>query len=170
MSRDPRLLRLTADHDLTGFDCGNAELNTWLISHALASHRADLARTYLALDHGAVAGYVSLTTGSVRHEGVPKRHARGMPRHPIPTILIARLAVDLRHQRAHLGSRLLAEALRLAVAASDTVAARLIVVDAIDDRAAAFYRHRGFIDIPENPLRLFRKISDIRRSIASADH
>ncbi len=165
MRGDPQLVRLSADHDLTGFDCGNRELNAWLVDHALASHRADLARTYLVLEDRTVAGYVSLTTGSVRREEAPRRHARGMPRYPIPTILIARLAVDLRRQRARLGSRLLAEALRLAVAASDTVAARLVVVDAIDDRAAAFYRHRGFIDTPENPLRLYRKVSDIRRSM-----
>jgi ribosomal protein S18 acetylase RimI-like enzyme len=88
-----------------------------------------------------------------------------MPRHPIPTILIARLAVDRRHQGRQLGSRLLAEGLRRAVTASDAAAARLVVVDAIDDRAADFYRDRGFIDLPENALRLYRKIADLRRSI-----
>jgi GNAT superfamily N-acetyltransferase len=160
-----RLVLLTAEHDLAGFDCGNEQLNAWLVEHALASQRADLARTYLALDGGAVAGYVSLTTGSVRREDAPRRYARGMPRYPIPTILIARLAVDRRHQRRKLGSRLLAEALRRAVAASDAVAARLVVVDAIDDEAAVFYRRWGFIDVPDNPHRLYRKISDIRRSL-----
>ena len=160
-----RLVLLTADHDLDGFDCGDDELNRWLAEHALASQKADLARTYLALSDHTVSGYVSLTTGSIRREDTPKRYARGMPRHPIPTILIARLAVDRCYQRQRLGSRLLAEALRLAVAASDTAAARLVVVDAIDDQAAAFYRRWGFIDVPENPHRLFRKISDIRRTL-----
>lgn len=158
------LVALSAEHDLGGFDCGNRELDRWLIDHALASQKADLARTYLVLDGRSVAAYVSLTTGSIRPEAAPKRFARGMPRYPIPTILIARLAVDRRHQRQRLGSRLLAEALRLAVAASDTAAARLVVVDAFDDRAADFYRHWGFIDVPENPNRPFRKISDIRNS------
>jgi ribosomal protein S18 acetylase RimI-like enzyme len=88
-----------------------------------------------------------------------------MPRHPLPTILIARLAVDRGHQGRRLGSRLLAEALRMAVGASDAVAARLVVVDAIDDAASAFYRRWGFVDMPENPLRLYRKVSDIRRSL-----
>ncbi len=74
----------------------------------------------------------------------------------------------LGHRGHGLGSRLLAEALRRAVAASDTVAARLVVVDAIDDRAAAFYRDRGFIDIEENPRRLFRKIAVIRRSLEAS--
>lgn len=156
---------LTADHELSGFDCGNEALNRWLIDHALASQKAVLARTYLALSEQTVAGYVSLTTGSIRREGAPERHARGMPRHPIPTILIARLAVDRRLQRQRLGSRLLAEALRLAVAASDAAAARLVVVDAIDDEAVEFYRRWGFVDVPESPRRLFRKVSDIRRSL-----
>lgn len=158
-------LVLLADHDLAGFDCANHELNRWLVEHAQASQKADLARTYVLLADGAVVGYVSLTTGSIRREAAPKRYARGMPRHPIPTILIARLAVDRRHQRQRLGSRLIAEALRLALTASDAAAARLVVVDAIDDAAAAFYRRWGFIDVPENPLRLFRKIDDIRRSL-----
>lgn len=162
---DLRLVLLSADHDLAGFDCGNHALNRWLIDHALASQRADLARTYLALDETVIIGYLSLTTGSIRPETAPKRYARGMPRYPLPTILIARLAVERRHQRQRVGSRLLAEALRLAIIASDTVAARLVVVDAIDDDAASFYRRWGFIDVPENPCRLFRKVSDIRGSL-----
>ncbi len=160
-----RLVVLSAEHELSGCDCGNTELNRWLVDHAMASQNADLARTYLALSDTRVAGYVSLTTGSIRPEAAPRRYARGMPRHPIPTILIARLAVDVRHQRQQLGSRLLAEALRRAVLAGDTAAARLVVVDAIDDDAAAFYRRWGFIDVPENPRRLFRKISDIRKTL-----
>ena len=160
-----RLVLLTADHDLTGFDSDNTQLDSWLCDHALASQRADLARTYLVLLSEAIVAYVSLTTGSIHAEAAPRRYARGMPRHPIPTILIARLAVDQQHQGRGLGSRLLSEVLRRAVQTSDVVAARLVVVDAIDDRAAAFYRPWGFIDIPENPHRLFRKISDIRRSL-----
>lgn len=159
------LVPLRADQDVSGFDCGNIELDRWLAAHAQASQKADLARTYLVMDTDAVAAYVSLTTGSIRPEAAPKRYARGMPRYPIPTILIARLAVDRRYQRQGLGARLLAEALRLAVAASDTAAARLVVVDAIDDQAAAFYRRWGFIDVPQNPHLLFRKISDIRKSL-----
>jgi predicted N-acetyltransferase YhbS len=135
------------------------------VDHALASQRADLARTYVVLSGDEIAAYVSLTTGSIRRGAAPRRYKRGMPRHPLATILTARLAVDRRHQRQRLGSRLLAEALRLGVAASDSAAARVVVVDAIDDQAAAFYRRWGFIDVPENPQRLFRKISDVRRSL-----
>ena len=165
---DPKLVLLTEDRDLSGFDCGNAQLNDWLARHALASQRADLARTYLALEGDVVLGYVSLTTGSIRPEHAPKRYVRGMPRHPIPTILIAGLAVDRRHQRQGMGSRLLAEALRRSVQASDAAAARLIVVDAIDQQAAQFYSRWGFIAVPENPLRLFRKTADVRRTTCTS--
>jgi ribosomal protein S18 acetylase RimI-like enzyme len=85
-----------------------------------------------------------------------------MPAHPLPTILIARLAVAREHQGRRLGSRLLA--LRKAVDAGDAVAACLVVVEAIDDAAATFYRRRGFVDLPESPLRLCRKVSEIRRA------
>jgi GNAT superfamily N-acetyltransferase len=160
-----RLVLLAADHDLSGFQCGDERLDSWLRDHALASQRADIARTYLMLEDETAVAYISLTTGSIRPASAPKRYARGMPRRPLPTILIARLAVDRRYQDNRIGRRLLAEALRRAVQASDVVAARLVVVDAIDDRAAAFYRRWGFVDVPENPRRLFRKISDIRRSL-----
>ena len=162
---DTLVALFTGEQDLNEFDCGNEELNSWLQRHALASHKADLARTYLALDGETVAGYVSLTTGSVRPEEAPKRLARGMPRYPIGTVLIARLAVDVSYQGRHLGSRLLAEGLRRAVAASDAAAARLVVVDAIDDDAVGFYRRWGFIDAPDNPRRLHRKTSDVRASL-----
>lgn len=159
------LTPFTGEHDLDTFDCGNGELNVWLQRHAAASHKADLARTYLAIGDGVVVGYVSLTTGSVRPDDAPKRLTRGMPRYPIGTILIARLAVDQSHQGRRLGSRLLGEALRLAVLASDAAAARLVVVDAIDDDAAGFYRRWAFLDTPDNPRRLYRKMSDVRASL-----
>lgn len=158
------LIALRDERDLSRFDCGNDDMNQWLVRHAWASHKADLARTWLALDGDIVAGYFALTTGSVRPEDAPRRLTRGMPRYPIPIILLARLAVDIRYQGQHLGARLLAEALRRAVAASDTAAARVVVVDAIDDTAVAFYKRWGFIDTPDNPRRLYRKIADIRAS------
>jgi hypothetical protein len=67
-----RLVLLAADHDLSGFDCGNDELNRWLVDHARASQKADLARTYVLLADTTVVVSVSLTTGSVRREATPK--------------------------------------------------------------------------------------------------
>ena len=159
------LVALHHEDGLTAFDCGNEDMNQWLARHALDSHKADLARTWIAVEGNTVAGYFSLTTGSVRPEDAPRRIVRGMPRYPVPIILLARLAVDRRYQGQRLGARLLSEALRRAVAASDAAAARIVVVDAIDDNAVAFYKRWGFIDTPDNPRRLYRKISDIRASL-----
>jgi len=78
--------------------------------------------------------------------------------------LLARLAVDARYQGRGLGAALLAEALRKAVAAGEVAAARLAVVDALDEAAARFYAHHGFVAVPEHPLRLYRRMKDIRAS------
>jgi ribosomal protein S18 acetylase RimI-like enzyme len=80
-------------------------------------------------------------------------------------VLLARLAVDRRDQGKGSGALLLSEALRKAVAAGEAVAARLVVVDAIDDDAVRFYERFGFITAPEHPRRLYRRMKDIRSSL-----
>lgn len=161
----PRLERLDADHDLSSFDCGNAGLNAWLVRHALAAQRMDSARTFLLVDGERTIGYFSLTMGSVRRKDAPARLVRGMPGYPVGMVLLARLAVDRAQQGRGFGGLLLAEALRRAVAAGENAAARLLVVDAVDAATAAFYERWGFIEAPEQPLRLFRRLSDIRASL-----
>lgn len=161
----PRLERLDTHHDLSSFDCGNTGLNAWLVRHALAAQRMDSARTFLLLDGEHPIGYFSLTMGSVRRKDAPARLVRGMPGYPVGMVLLARLAVDRTQQGRGFGGLLLAEALRRAVTAGENAAARLLVVDAVDDVAAAFYGHWGFIEAPEQPLRLYRRLSDIRASL-----
>ena len=80
-------------------------------------------------------------------------------------VLLARLAVDHREQGQGLGSLLLSEALRRALLAGEAAAARLVVVDALDERAATFYRRHGFVGAPGHPLRLYRRMKDIRASL-----
>ncbi|MGH2902119.1 MAG: GNAT family N-acetyltransferase [Solirubrobacteraceae bacterium] len=161
----PRLERLEIDHDLSSFDCGNAGLNGWLTRHALAAQRMDSARTFLLLDGKRTIGYFSLTMGSVRRKDAPARLVRGMPGYPVGIVLLARLAVERSHQGRGFGGLLLAEALRRAVSAGESAAARLLVVDAADDAAAAFYERWGSVEAPEHPLRLYRRLSDIRASL-----
>lgn len=115
-------------------------------------------------------GYFSLTMGSVRREKAPGRLLRGMPRHPVGIVLLARLTVARSEQGRGLGGLLLAEALRKAVAAGDHAAARLLVVDALHAHAAAFYRRWGFVETPEQPLRLYRRLRDIRASLDQSEH
>ena len=162
--QDLRLERLEPHHDLGGFDSGNAELDTWLARHALAAQQMDSARTFVVVGSDRVIAYVSLTMGSVRRADAPARLVRGMPAYPVGMVLIARLAVARTEQGKGLGSRLLADALRLAVAAGESAAARLVVVEAIDERATSFYQRHGFTAALEGS-RLYRSMKDIRASL-----
>ena len=128
----------------------------------------DSARTFVATRSGRVIGYFSLTMGSVLRAEATGKLVRGMPAYPVAMVLLARLAVDQSQQGKGVGAMLLAEALRKAVAAGEVAAARLIVVDAVDDSAAAFYQHYGFIRTPENPLRFYRRMKDVRASLDSS--
>lgn len=170
MSRAQRVLleRLDVHHDVTGFNSGNEGLDRWLQRHALAAQRMDSARTFVATRNGRVIGYFSLTMGSVLRADAPAKLVRGMPAYPVSMVLLARLAVDQSQQGKGIGTMLLAEALRKAVAAGEVAAARLIVVDAVDDGAAAFYERYGFIRTPENPLRFYRRMKDVRASLDSS--
>lgn len=160
-----RVERLDAGHDVAGFVCGNDELDSWLHRHALAAQQMDSARTFVLTRRDRVIGYFSLTMGSVLRQEAPARLVRGLPGYPVGMVLLARLAVDQTQQGNGYGGLLLAEALRRAVAAGEAAAARLVVVDAIDDAAVAFYERHGFMPAPEHPSRLYRRVSDIRSSL-----
>lgn len=163
--RGLRLERLGPGHDLAGFDCGNDDLNEWLQLHGLAAQQMDSARCFLLTRRGKVLGYFSLTMGSVLRADAPAKLVRGLPAYPVGMVLLARLAVDQREQGSGLGGLVLAEALRRAVIASEAAAARLVVVDAIDDAAVGFYERHGFIAVPDHPHRLYRRTKDIRASL-----
>lgn len=163
-----RLERLDEAHDLADFRSGNQVVDSWLTRHALASQHMDSARTFVLVEGGDVVGYFSLTMGSVRRDDAPLGLVRGLPAYPVGVALLARLAVHADHQGQGLGGFLLAEALRKAVAAGEAAAARLVVVDAIDDAASRFYLYHGFIAVPEHPQRLYRRIKDIKASLDQA--
>lgn len=157
---------MTASHDVTGFACGHDVLDAWLRRHAVASQDMDSARTFVLTRQGRVIGYFSLTMGSVVRQDAPARLVRGLPSYPVGMVLLARLAVDKAEQGKGFGGLMLADALRRAVIAGEAAAARLVVVDAIDDAAATFYGRHGFVNVPEHPRRLYhRRMKDIRASL-----
>jgi predicted N-acetyltransferase YhbS len=170
VSGAPRVLleRLDAHHDVSSFDSGNEVLDGWLRRHAIAAQRMDSARTFVATRNGRVVGYFSLTMGSMLRAEAPVKLVRGMPAYPVGMVLLARLAVDQSQQGRGVGAMLLAEALRKAIAAGEVAAARLIVVDDVDEDAAAFYQRYGFVRTPENPLRFYRRMKDVRASLDSS--
>jgi GNAT superfamily N-acetyltransferase len=146
---------LDSTHDLSGFDCGVAALNDYLRKYALQNHLSNAARTYATLGQGRVVGYYTLAAGSVRREETPTRVAKGLARHPVPVILLARLAVDGTQKGQGLGAALLKDALLRAVQASDVIGCRAVLVHAKDDAARAFYQRFGFEPSPTDPLHLY---------------
>jgi GNAT superfamily N-acetyltransferase len=158
---------LRKDHQLQAFDCGKASLNDWLRKYAFANQQADSARTYVLMLQAKVAGYYSLTAGSVAVEEAPSRIAKGLARHPIGVILLARLAVDRPYHRMGLGKILLADALRRAAGAAEMIGVRAILVHALDQEAAQFYEKFHFKRSPVDPLQLMLLLKDLRASIDS---
>lgn len=154
---------LTRTHDLSSFDCGfHASLNDWLKRFAWASQQSETSRTYVVHRAGRVVAYYSIATGSTRREDVPVRVAKGLANHPVPIILLTRLAVDKAEQGAGLGKALLKDALVRIAGAADIVGARAALVHAIDAEAAAFYRRFGFEPCPANDLHLMLLMKDLR--------
>lgn len=145
------LERLSAEHDLSQFETGtHVALDIWLRERALVSEGLS-ARTYVVCDANApnrVVGYYAIATAMEERLALPSaKLRRGMPER-IPLLLIARLAVDARFRGLGLGTDLLSDALRRCLAASEIAGARGVVVHAIDEAAARFYRHHGFVPSP----------------------
>ncbi len=162
---------LSATHVVAGFDCGVESLNTWLQHHARAADGAGSARTFVTADakqDERVIGYHALTAASVEHADATARAGKGMPRHPIPCVLLARLAVDKSVQGHGLGAWLLRDAMSRAVAAAEEVGIRALLVHALGDEAASFYIRHGFEPSPTDPHNLQMLIKDIRRSAEAA--
>ena len=167
--RGPRPLERKDRRD--GFSCGVPSLDTWLSEHAPAADAAGSARTYVVVDEDRrVVAYYALTVASLEREAATGRAARGMPRHPIPAMLLARLAVDESPQGNGLRATLLADALHRTLRVAAETGIRLLLVHAIDEQARAFYLHYGFEPSPSDPMNLQLLVKDVRATIeASAD-
>jgi GNAT superfamily N-acetyltransferase len=157
--------KLAAHHIVETFDCGQEALNRYLIRFALANQRASTAQTYLGLADDCVVGFYTLVVGEVAFDDAPGRLAKGLARHPIPIMLLARLAVSRDWQGRGLGGGLLKDAMRRTVQAADIAGIRAFAVHAKDDAAEAFYRHFDFVPSPTDPLHLFLLMKDLRGAI-----
>lgn len=146
--------RLVAEHDVETFDCGAGSLNEWLQRHARRASGVGSAQTFVACDEdqgGRVVGYYALTVGSVTHRDATDRVRKGMPRHPIPVALLARLAVDISVQGRGIGAWMLRDALLRVVGVAEQFGLRALIVHALGDESRAFYAHLGFEASPTDP-------------------
>lgn len=150
---------IDGQHDVSAFDCGKAPLNDWLRQHALRNE-GRASRCFVVCDGATVAGYYTLTMGSVLREQAPKPLTRNMPPQ-IPVVILGRLAVDRRYHGRKIGPALLKNALQRSLAASTEVAARAMLVHAIDPDVVSFYTQYGFKPFPEGSLTLFLSLADV---------
>jgi GNAT superfamily N-acetyltransferase len=156
-----RVEALGANHDLARFRCGKPWLDEWLHRHT-RNAAGQGTRTYvlLAEPDDEVVGYFAIAPHLLGRADAPKAMVCGAPER-IPAILLAKLALDARLHGRGLGGDLLVHALSTITAAARTAGGRIVVVDAIDEAAAAFYRAHDFREVPGNPHRLVIKLSTV---------
>lgn len=159
-----RKLRPTDGVD--AFDCGQPALNHFLQRYALINQKANSAQTYVCFLRGEVVGFYSLAVGSVEPAHTPTRVHKGLARHPVPVMLLARLAVDRRHQGKGLGKALLKDALLRTLQAADIAGIRCLLVHAKDEAARQWYLSWDFEPSPTDPYHLFLMIKDLKALLA----
>lgn len=160
MSQSLFRLELLAKHDRSKFDCGSGELNAYFHKRVSRDVKRHYATCFVAVSQqdGSVAGFYTLSMGSVSLSDLPESLAKKLSRYPqSPVARLGRLAIDLNYQGQKLGSSLLADAV-YRVAQSE-IAAYAIVVDAKDNSAIRFYEHSGFLKLGRYPKTLFLPIS-----------
>ena len=156
-----RLAPLDQSHDRAAFNSGSPALDRYLREQATQDIRRRVAACFVALTERAhIAGYYTLASASLLLADLPAGSGKKLPRYPtVPTVRMGRLAVDQAFKGQGLGGALLADALDRATRSE--IAAYALTVDAKDAVAAAFYRHHGFIELPDSPLALFLPLATV---------
>jgi GNAT superfamily N-acetyltransferase len=163
-----RIEKLARHQAVDAFDCGQDALNRYLCRFALPNQQANAAQTYLGLADDEVAGFYTLAVGEVALEAAAPRLKQGLARHPVPVMLLARLAVDRRFQGQGVGAGLLKDAIVRTLRAADIAGIRALVVHAKDDSARAFYERFDFVSSPSDPLHLFALMKHLRSATSRA--
>jgi len=153
--------KLAALDQVDAFDCGQAALNQFLQRHALVNQKASSAQTYVCCHGDVVVGFYSLAVGSVDPDAAPSRVMKGPARHPVPAMVLARLAVDKAHQRKGLGQALLRNALPRTAQAADIAGIRCLLVHAEDDAARQWYESWELGPSPTDSYHLFLMPEDL---------
>ena len=167
-----RLEPLGKEHDRDGFSCGKADLDAYLKMQASQDMRRKANAVFVLVMEDArrkIAGYFTLSAYGLAPSAVPEAARKHIPRYPqVSATLLGRLAVSIEVQGQGVGSMLLAEALRKAYESAAVVGSVMVVVDAIDDRAAGFYRAHGFIQLQDS-ARLILPMRTIAALVVQGD-
>jgi len=151
---------LTAEHDVSAFDCGEPALNDWLRHRAL-KNESRFSRTYVVCDDNRVIAYFCISAGQVERAAAPGKLRRNAP-DAIPVSIIGRLAVSRSHAGKGLGAGILSDALRRVAVAAQSIGIAAVLVHAKDDAAKRFYMNCAeFIEYPEDSRTLFLPIETV---------
>lgn len=154
-------------HIRDAFDCGQKSLDDFIRSNVTQYAKRRIGRTFVAAFGEApeVIGYYTLAASAIEFATLPAALAKKLPKHPVPAILLARLAIDKAAQGKGLGRELLIDALRRSLAIEAQMGANGVIVDAIDETAAAFYRKFDFMPLTEDGRRLFLPMATIEAAV-----
>jgi len=158
--------KLSPQHDLTHFQCGEPALDDWLRRRALQNEESGASRTYVLCAGNRVVGYYALAVGAVAHADAPGRVRRNMP-DPVPVMIIGRLAIEQTMQGQSIGPALLRDAVLRTMQAAEIAGIRAILVHAISDRAKRFYEKWGFVSSPVDPMTLMITLAEAQKVLAS---
>ena len=159
---------LNKRHNRKGFNCGETTLNQYLQNHTGQDIKRDINRVFIASQvdfTDQVVGYYSLGAGSLDANDLPESLRSRLPRYPVPIAVLGRLAMAKSRQGEGIGSILIADALQRIARASQALAVYAVVVDALNDRAANFYRQFGLMSLPSQPLKLFLPLASFAHLI-----
>jgi GNAT superfamily N-acetyltransferase len=160
---------LRDDHDVSTFNCGKPALDNWLRQRAKSNQRLGFTAVVVVHEAMRVAGFYGLTPSTLDRSHLPRAIRTGQPPDPIPCLLLAQLATDIAYARRGIGKGLLGHAFRRSLAAAKLIGGRVLVVHALDDEAAEFWRRRGFVPSKTQPMLLFQAMTAIAESVATVD-
>lgn len=150
---------------MSAFSCGKATLDHWLKTRALSNQQKGFTAVIVVHEAGRVVGFYGLAPTAVVPSLLPRSVRTGQPPDPVPCLLLGQLATDLEWAGRGIGTGLLSHALRRCVQAASLIGGRALMVNAIDEDAAQFWKRRGFLMSKDDPLILFRSIADIAVSL-----
>ena len=159
--------RLGGRHDKASFESGTSELDFYLKNQAGQDIRRSLTSVFvLTQKSGRIIGYYTLSQASLTVNEFPDNISKKLPpKRSVPCTLLGRLALDQRYRGQGYGRALLLHALKKAALVSEEVAAYAVIVDAKDIQAKEFYLRHAFIELKNQPLRLFIPLRGLREVI-----
>src|SRR5574343_698840 len=155
-------IALSSVHQIDTFACGESVLDEWLKRRALINQASGASRTFVVTDEAQqVMGYYALAAGAVAHQEATRWIRQNMP-DPVPVMVLARPAIDVKAQGMKLGAALLQDALQRCVQVSQNTGVRAMLVHALNDQARQFYEHYGFSASPAHPMTLMLRLAQVR--------